>query len=114
MITLSMPISLRLRGTFPGLAAICAVALLVLAGTASASPGSDSRLATKIDESITASVGKGFSGAVLVARARTSIVDKGYGAERGTPITASSRFWIASAAKQFTSTAILKCREKGL
>jgi CubicO group peptidase (beta-lactamase class C family) len=61
-----------------------------------------------------AEVARGFSGAVTVARGRTTLLDKAYGEERGTAMRSDTRFWIASAGKPFTSAAVLKCKEKGL
>jgi CubicO group peptidase (beta-lactamase class C family) len=49
-----------------------------------------------------------------VARGGRTILDKAYGAERGLPVQTDTRFWIASGGKQFTSAAILKCKEEGL
>jgi CubicO group peptidase (beta-lactamase class C family) len=56
----------------------------------------------------------GFSGAVLVQHHGLTLLSRGYGSIRGSQITANSRFWIASMGKQFTSAAILKCRDEGL
>ncbi len=67
-----------------------------------------------IDRVLQAEVSNGFSGAVLVARGSSLITDKAYGTERRTLLTTETRFWIASVGKQFTSAAILKCREQGL
>jgi CubicO group peptidase (beta-lactamase class C family) len=43
----------------------------------------------------------------------TITFDQGYGAERRVQMRPNSRFWIASAGKQFTSAAILKLAERG-
>ena len=75
---------------------------------------SDSALTTRLDESIAREVPIGFSGAVLIAKGDEILLNRGYGALRGVPMRADSRFWIASAGKQFTSAAILKCAERGL
>jgi CubicO group peptidase (beta-lactamase class C family) len=56
---------------------------------------------------------EGFSGAVLVARGRKVVFDHAYGAPHGTALTTQSRFWIASAGKQFVSTAVLTCVDRG-
>jgi CubicO group peptidase (beta-lactamase class C family) len=56
---------------------------------------------------------QGFSGAVLVAERETVLLDKGYGMAGGTRLVRSSKFWIASMGKQFTSAAVLKCQEQG-
>jgi CubicO group peptidase (beta-lactamase class C family) len=66
-----------------------------------------------LDSAIHAEAKNGFSGAVLVTRGGTIVLDKTYGPQRGTAET-PARFWIASAAKQFTSVAILYCKEKGM
>jgi CubicO group peptidase (beta-lactamase class C family) len=66
-----------------------------------------------MDRLVTQDVAKGFSGAVLVARDDTFVLDKGYGAIGGRAMGADTKFWIASAGKQFTSVAILKCAERG-
>jgi CubicO group peptidase (beta-lactamase class C family) len=75
---------------------------------------SDTRLPASIDRAVEEEVAKGFSGAVLVERKKSRIVDRGYGSTRGIPVRSSTQFWIASAAKQFVSTSILKCFERGL
>ena len=74
----------------------------------------DTRLAATIDRAIEEEVRKGFSGAVLVARGKYRIVDRGYGSVRSSPVRSETRFWIASAAKQFVSASILKLVERGL
>ncbi len=56
----------------------------------------------------------GFSGAVLLADDESYIVNTGLGEVGGTRISATSKFWIASIAKQFTGAAVLKCEEQGL
>jgi CubicO group peptidase (beta-lactamase class C family) len=55
----------------------------------------------------------GFTGVVLVAKGSDISFEKAYGAERGVAMRPDSKFWIASAGKQFVSAAILKCRDKG-
>ena len=72
------------------------------------------RVATAIEQAMQSEVSRGFSGALLVARGGNTILSNAYGGERGTPMRPDSRFWIASAGKQFTSAAILKCQEKVL
>ena len=57
---------------------------------------------------------RGFSGAVLVARGQQVLLDRGAGEIQGVAMTADTRFWIASAGKQFTSAAVLRCSELGL
>jgi len=67
-----------------------------------------------ITAALEAEAARGFSGAVLVVRGDRILVDAAYGAERGAPMRRNSRFWIASAGKQFTSAAVLKLRDRGL
>ena len=93
-------------------AAVSKAVLLVLL-VSGASAAGQPRTAD-LDAAIRAEVARGFSGAVLVTRGGATLVDRGYGSLRGSPVRKDSRFWIASAAKQFTSAAILLCRERGL
>jgi CubicO group peptidase (beta-lactamase class C family) len=53
-------------------------------------------------------VANGFTGAVFVQSKGKTLVDNAFGASK------HSSFWIASAGKQFTATAILKCEQNGL
>ena len=69
---------------------------------------------TLLERKLQTEVTNGFSGAVLVTRGQKTILDKAYGAERNVSMRPNTRFWIASAGKQFTSAAVLKCKEKGL
>jgi CubicO group peptidase (beta-lactamase class C family) len=58
-----------------------------------------------------------FSGTVLVARDGKILLAKGYGyanAQWKTPNTLQTKFRIGSLTKQFTATAIMQLREKGL
>jgi CubicO group peptidase (beta-lactamase class C family) len=58
----------------------------------------------------------GFSGAVLIARHRQVLLQKGYGLAdraRGLPVTADTAFGIASLDKQFTAAAILRLEMQG-
>lgn len=58
-----------------------------------------------------------FTGAVLVARQGKVLLAKGYGyanAEWQTPNTLQTKFRLGSLTKQFTATAIMQLREKGL
>ncbi len=73
----------------------------------------DDRLGEKLEATARVEVAGGFTGAVLVARSRDVLLDRAYGSEQRVPMRTSSRFWIASAGKQFTSAAILKCQEAG-
>ncbi|HET6890006.1 MAG TPA: serine hydrolase domain-containing protein [Pyrinomonadaceae bacterium] len=74
----------------------------------------ETRLAVALDRAMEEEVRKGFSGAVLVARGKAIMLDRAYGSIRGIPVRTGTRFWIASAAKQFVSASILKCVERGL
>jgi len=56
----------------------------------------------------------GFFGSVLLAENGRLFVDRGCGEVGGTRIRATSKFWIASIAKSFTSAAVLRCEEQGL
>src|SRR5919112_2951254 len=56
-------------------------------------------------------VPNGFSGSVLVQSKGKVLIDETFG---NPGIAKHSSFWIASAAKQFTATAILKCEQDGL
>jgi CubicO group peptidase (beta-lactamase class C family) len=73
----------------------------------------NSALSSRVDKAVRVEVANGFSGSVLVVRGNASLLDKGYGAVRGVSISPKSRFWIASVGKQFTSAAILRCRDAG-
>ena len=59
-------------------------------------------------------VNEGFTGVALVGRGDRIIFDFAHGLAGTVPIRTSSRFWIASAGKQFTSALVLKCQEEGL
>ena len=54
-----------------------------------------------------------FAGAALVARGSAILLANGYGKLAGTPLRSDSRFWIASAGKQFTAAAIMRLVETG-
>lgn len=82
-------------------------ALLFSAPAASVAP------LREVDALLRSDVSAGFSGAVLVVRDGTVLIDKGFGVEQGVPVRPTSRFWIASVGKQFVSAAILKCQERG-
>ncbi|WP_339914903.1 serine hydrolase domain-containing protein [uncultured Brevundimonas sp.] len=61
--------------------------------------------------------GRGFSGAVLVARGDQVLVRQVYGMadhEQGRPLALESRFRLASVSKQFTAAAILKLQDEGV
>lgn len=76
-------------------------------------PNISSDVVRRVDSTLRADVAAGFSGAVLIAAHDTVLLNSGYGTIRGVPIRNDMRFWIASTAKQFVSTAILKSRERG-
>ena len=75
----------------------------------------DAELVSKIDTYLTASVPRGLSAAVLIAKDGKPLIAKGYGlADRakGTPNTPDTVFDIGSLTKQFTAAAILKLVER--
>jgi len=82
-------------------------ALLFSAPAASVAP------LREVDVLLRSDVSAGFSGAVLVMRDGTALINKGLGAEQGVTVRPTSRFWIASVGKQFVSAATLKCQERG-
>ena len=82
------------------------VGLLALISTP-ASPA-----ANTADAILRGDTAKGFSGAVLIGDHDRVLLDKGYGIGGGQQVRPNSRFWIASAGKQFVSAAILKCAER--
>ena len=71
-------------------------------------------LSARMDGAVSAEVPKGFSGAVLVARGGGILLEKGYGNIGAVPVRSDSKFWIASAGKQFTAAAMTRCRDKKL
>jgi CubicO group peptidase (beta-lactamase class C family) len=73
----------------------------------------DTGLAAQIDSSLVSSMAVGFSGAVIVHHEGTLVIDQGYGFMKGVAMKPTTRFWIASVGKQFTSAAILRCQERG-
>ncbi len=102
------------KSTIPALAAVLALLLSLGDVDAHFTPlQTDRRLSSAIDRALQEEVGRGFSGAVLVSRAASKILDQAYGSVRRVPVRTDTRFWIASGAKQFTSASILKCEEKG-
>ena len=56
---------------------------------------------------------EGFSGATLVVKDRRVLLDQSFGVVRGERMRRTSRFWIASMGKQFTSAAIMRCVDLG-
>ena len=77
-------------------------------------PDAGSDLGARLDRAMQAEAAAGFSGAVLVARDGRILVDKAYGETGGVALRPTSRFWIASMGKQFTSIALLHAQEQGL
>lgn len=72
------------------------------------------RLSSSLNEYMTACESNGFSGAVLVAKGDSIILNKGYGLankEKSFANTPKTVFDICSVTKQFTGTAILKLAE---
>lgn len=107
-----------------GSLSVCALLLTALAAcgteglraasadSTSADSGSDS-VTQQIEAAIRDEVAHGFSGAVLVAQGDRVLADGVHGSLKGKPLPPEGRFLIASAAKQFTSTALLKLQESG-
>lgn len=87
-------------------------ALLVASGAAVAR--ADEAVAARIRSAVDEEVALGFSGAVLVAEGDRILFDGVFGSMNGKPIPPDGRFLMASAAKQFTSAAILRLAERGL
>ncbi len=98
----------------PLVAELALISIFACSGTSrSARAIERDRLGEKLEATARAEAAGGFTGAVLVARDRDVLLDRAYGFEQRVPMRTSSRFWIASVGKQFTSAAILKCREMG-
>ena len=96
---------------------ICSAIVLSILFAAHASAettGDIQSLTDHLEEVMQSAVDEGFTGVVLVGRDNRIIFDFAHGLAGTDPIRASSRFWIASAGKQFTSALILKCQEEGL
>ncbi|MGH9532381.1 MAG: serine hydrolase domain-containing protein [Terriglobales bacterium] len=91
-----------------------ATAIVCFSCLAVGQDSADVRVTADIDAAIRATTRDGFSGAVLIASGDHILLDETYGSIAGARLTASSKFWIASIAKQFTSAAILKCQDRGL
>ena len=95
---------------FTGTIMACFIGSLGLASSADDSQATE-HLAARIDTYLAAGVSEGFSGAILVAKAGTVIINKGYGVankENNTLNTPTTVFDIGSNTKQFTGAAILK------
>ncbi len=74
------------------------------------------KLGTAIDKYLKAEMEKGFSGAVLVARAGEKILHRGYGwavREHRIPVTTKTVFDIGSISKPFTATAVMRLEQEG-
>jgi CubicO group peptidase (beta-lactamase class C family) len=94
------------------------VAVSLLAGAQTRTErGNDRKVEAAVDSYLRPYVeGKNFTGAVLLARKRRVLLEKGYGQanyELGVANTPQTRFHIASVSKPFTSTAILLLQERG-
>jgi CubicO group peptidase (beta-lactamase class C family) len=85
---------------------IATASLTARAGVAD--PGE--RIRAVIDDA----VAQGFSGSVVVAEGDRILVAGTFGSMHGKAIASDGRFLIASAAKQFTSTALLLLQERNL
>jgi CubicO group peptidase (beta-lactamase class C family) len=101
-----------MKGTPHFVSVICLVFTTGWAG-AGDPPAADPDLAGRIVDTIRAQTARGFAGAVLVQHRGKVLVDQGAGAVKGVAMTPTTRFWVASLGKQFTSAAILKCQDKG-
>ncbi|MDH5707256.1 MAG: beta-lactamase family protein [Candidatus Aminicenantes bacterium] len=74
------------------------------------------KLGMALDMYLKGEMEKGFSGAVLVARAGEKILHKGYSwavRERRIPVTTKTVFDIGSISKPFTATAVMKLEQEG-
>jgi CubicO group peptidase (beta-lactamase class C family) len=90
-----------------------ALAVVVLLFAETSAARAEARLRMRIDEAVKSEAARGFSGAILVARGGTILVDKGYGSIGAAAIRPGSKFWISSIGKQFTAAAVLACRDNG-
>jgi CubicO group peptidase (beta-lactamase class C family) len=70
-------------------------------------------LARRLTEEVQRQVKDGFSGAVLIAKDSSILIDGAYGTLKGQAISPGARFLLASAAKQFTSASVLRLQDKG-
>ncbi len=95
----------------------CIVALALLAAPGAAAPlPSDAVIRAGLQEFLAAAAAEGFTGAVLVARADTILLEAGYGTlvpGGSQPVTPTTVFTTGSITKQFTATAILVLQERG-
>lgn len=90
-----------------------AVVIVEAARGVSSPTKDDAGVSVNVERAISAEVEKGFSGAVLVARGERPLLEKGYGSVGGVAMGGETKFWIASAGKQFTSAAVLLCAQEG-
>lgn len=94
------------------LAVIACLAGLALGAAQPAAPRPpETEIVGALQTYLSAREAEGFSGAVLVARGDTILLERGYGfldAARTRPVTAESVFTTGSITKQFTAAAILK------
>jgi CubicO group peptidase (beta-lactamase class C family) len=96
--------------TAPAIFALCSMAIAVACEAATVSQQLDTYLQAQVDRNH-------FSGTVLVAQDGKVLLAQGYGyanAEWRTPNTLQTKFRLGSLTKQFTATAIMRLREKGL
>ncbi len=98
----------------PVITALLAQLSMVVACGSTADVRPAAELKPGLEAIVEAEARRGFSGAVLVARGQQVLLDRGVGEIQGVAMTADTRFWIASAGKQFTSAAVLRCSELGL
>jgi CubicO group peptidase (beta-lactamase class C family) len=94
-------------------AANCGSSALGSSSEAGSTAGGDAAIAKQLEAAIQDEVEQGFSGSVLVARDGRVLLQGVYGSLQGKALSPDGRFLIASAAKQFTSTALLKLQERG-
>ena len=88
---------------------------ILLATHASAEVAGDIQsLTDHLEDVMQSAVDEGFAGVVLVGQGNRVILDFAYGSAGTVSVQTSSRFWIASTGKQFTSALILKCQEENL
>ncbi|MGE3172117.1 MAG: serine hydrolase domain-containing protein [Planctomycetota bacterium] len=82
---------------------------------AAQAPDRPAALGPALDRALQLDQGGRFWGAVAVARGGEELLAKGYGFAdyRDRPITADTRFEIASVSKQFTAVAVLRLVQKG-
>ncbi len=95
---------------------LIALVSLSLPALAQENPVVFGEMGAKLDEYMTRLEGVGFSGAVIVAKDGTILLQRGYGLadrEQNRPVRPSTVFTIGSITKQFTGAAILKLEMMG-